>query len=421
MILKGMKALLEYVWVDGTGGVRSKNKIIDIDPAVGLSIKTIPSWSFDGSSTGQADTSFSDVILKPVDWYIDPFQTEAVAEMIKINPSLTGTQAFIILCDTWTVSKSLEEKLRNVHIETDGKREVVIDDHCLVPHFSNHRVKCLLEHERTKKVEPWFGFEQEYLLTDRDRKPLGWYSKGRPTADKSSKIQSSTPSEGSFSASKSYCSIGGDRNFGRWIVEEHRNMCLKMGLKICGTNTEVMPSQHEYQMGPSDPITAADELIISRYVLLRVAEKYELTASFDPKPKEGWNGSGGHTNFSTKAMREPPQEHQPFVEAKDEGTERILKRGGIEEIKQAISLLEKNHLEHIKDGGYGIGNERRLTGHHETAPFGVFSWGVANRGCSVRISPETFTRGYGYFEDRRPAANFDPYRVITRMLKTVAE
>ena len=34
---------------------------------------------------------------------------------------------------------------------------------------------------------------------------------------------------------------------------------------------------------------------------------------------------------------------------------------------------------------YGEGNERRLTGKHETSSMGDFSWGVANRGCSIRV------------------------------------
>ncbi len=40
-----------------------------------------------------------------------------------------------------------------------------------------------------------------------------------------------------------------------------------------------------------------------------------------------------------------------------------------------------------------------------------FSYGVANRGCSVRIPRTTEKSGNGYYEDRRPAANIDPYIV----------
>jgi len=77
----------------------------------------------------------------------------------------------------------------------------------------------------------------------------------------------------------------------------------------------------------------------------------------------------------------------------------------------AIEKLGKRHKEHI--AAYGEGNEKRLTGHHETASMEKFSWGVANRGASVRVGNDTAQKKKGYFEDRRPAANMNPY-VVTR-------
>jgi len=83
------------------------------------------------------------------------------------------------------------------------------------------------------------------------------------------------------------------------------------------------------------------------------------------------------------------------------------------EIIKAVEKLEKRHKEHID--AYGEGNDRRLTGAHETAPIDKFSYGVANRGCSVRIPRDAEADGYGYFEDRRPASNMDPY-IVTKMI-----
>ena len=57
---------------------------------------------------------------------------------------------------------------------------------------------------------------------------------------------------------------------------------------------------------------------------------------------------------------------------------------------------------------YGEGNEKRLTGACETADINTFSYGVADRGCSVRIPRDTAAEGCGYLEDRRPASNVDP-------------
>ncbi|CAI0416283.1 unnamed protein product [Linum tenue] len=86
---------------------------------------------------------------------------------------------------------------------------------------------------------------------------------------------------------------------------------------------------------------------------------------------------------------------------------------GIDVINAAIEKLEARHTEHI--AAYGEGNERRLTGNHETASINQFTWGVANRGASVRIGRDTEKQGKGYFEDRRPASNMDPY-VVTSMI-----
>ena len=76
--------------------------------------------------------------------------------------------------------------------------------------------------------------------------------------------------------------------------------------------------------------------------------------------------------------------------------------------------------EHIKayDISGGEDNKRRLTGAHETAPITKFSFGVANRGCSVRIPRMTEKEKCGYFEDRRPASNMDPYVVTGKIMET---
>jgi glutamine synthetase len=151
------------------------------------------------------------------------------------------------------------------------------------------------------------------------------------------------------------------------------------------------------QVGPCEGIQMGDDLWMSRYLLYRICEIYNVEATFDPKPVPGdWNGAGGHTNYSTKATRA-------------DGT-------GWDAIQEQIKKLEKNHAKHI--AAYGEGNERRLTGKHETSSMHDFSWGVANRGASIRVGRSVPVEKNGYYEDRRPASNLDPYIVTKLMVET---
>ena len=63
---------------------------------------------------------------------------------------------------------------------------------------------------------------------------------------------------------------------------------------------------------------------------------------------------------------------------------------------------------------------QRLTGLHETASITDFSYGVSDRGASIRIPIITVEKGWkGWLEDRRPASNGDPYKIAGRIIKTV--
>ena len=230
---------------------------------------------------------------------------------------------------------------------------------------------------------PWFGIEQEYTLfecTNAFTKwPLGWPEGGYP------------PAQGPY-----YCSVGATTCFGRVVMDLHYKACLAAKINISGTNGEVMPGQWEFQIGPSEGIDIGDHMWVARYLLGRVTEDLNIGLSFEPKPLAGdWNGAGCHTNYSTIEMRE---------------------EGGLAKIYEAIECLEKTHAEHI--AVYGQGNEKRLTGRHETASYKKFSSGVGNRGCSIRIPSTTNIEGKGYLEDRRPASNVDPYVVASVICST---
>ena len=338
--------IAEYVWISGDGeSLRSKCKTLSKVPDT---LHDIPFWNFDGSSTGQATGDDSEVFLIPVRYYPDP---------------LRGAPNIIVLCkcclpdSTGTFSKT-----NIAEVPAPGNNRSCAEDLFL------SRM-----HE-----EPWFGIEQEYTMMMMDGvTPLGWPKTGYPEPQ-----------------GKYYCGNGTGKVVGRCIVDEHYNACLYAGINISGTNAEVMLGQWEYQVGPTCGIKAADDLWLSRFLLHRVAEKHNVMISFDAKPVKGdWNGSGCHTNYSTKSMREIKDNY-----------------------KTVINDLSKRHREHLQF--YGRDNDQRLTGTHETSSMDSFTWGVADRGSSVRVPRETAANGIGYIEDRRPSSLMDPYLVTGVLVET---
>lgn len=340
---------LEYVWCDGQEGKESKGMLFNemrsktkcmMEPIESMDPKDFPDWSYDGSSTGQAAGNNSDCILKPVRVVPDPIR---------------GAPHLLVMCEV---------------LSPNGE-----------PHPTNTRAQLsALIDDKVIKEAPLFGFEQEYTMLQKGSGlVLGWPEGGYPAP------------QGPF-----YCGVGTNSVFGRPLAEAHMEACLEAGLTISGINAEVMPGQWEYQIGPVGPLELGDEVMLSRWLLHRLGEDFGISCTFDPKPVKGdWNGTGGHTNYSTESMRNP---------------------GGMEPIMAAIEKLSKTHAEHISQ--YGTGNEQRLTGKHETCDVNTFRFGVADRGSSIRIPLPVQLKGYGYLEDRRPAANVDPYTVARLLIKT---
>jgi len=330
-----MKIKLEYIWLDGgkpEPKLRSKTKIYS--PSIGpdgMHLKLpelgdLPQWTFDGSSTGQAEGNFSDLILNPVKMCPDPLRD----------------LGYLVLCEV---------------LNPDG-----------TAHKSNHR-------NNINESDMWVGFEQEYFIKDKTGRILGW-----------SENSLDMKPQGDY-----YCGVGAENVAGRAIMDEHLDYCLSCGLEITGTNAEVALGQWEYQLFSTDALEAADNLWISRYILERVAERHNCSIEWSAKPLNGdWNGSGLHTNFSTLQMRE---------------------EGGEDLFNSIFETLQTYH--DLSISSYGSGNEKRLTGKHETQSIDKFSWGVSDRGASIRIPLSTKESGFkGYLEDRRPASNANPYLLL---------
>jgi glutamine synthetase len=334
-----MSYSLEYVWIDGDGGLRSKTRIIDKDIKY-LLVSDIPRWSFDGSSTNQTHSDGNtEIVLKPCKLYKNPFR-EINTEIIHL----------LVLCDTSDIC-------------------------CNSPMSSSTREDAKRIFDSIKEKECWFGLEQEFFI----------FSKTNMYEE----INNLSVTK------KHYCGIEVDE-IDRKIMETHLNYCLEAGIKICGINAEVCEHQWEYQIGPCLGIDGADDLIMSRYILENIANKYNKIINYNPKVRLDMNGSGCHVNFSTKTMRE---------------------ENGYIEVLNCIDKLEKHHNTYIEKCGKN--NRNRLTGKNETSSYDRFTYGIGTRNTSIRIGNETYEEKKGYFEDRRPGSNIDPYLVTSSLCKDI--
>lgn len=254
--------------------------------------------------------------------------------------------------------------------------ETRVNDKKYTPGNFRRFARLIFSDDNIKTHEPLFGIEQEYIISKRNQNgedwPLGW--------------NQNIPNEQAYH----YCGVGGKYLFGREIADTHYKVCLTAGVEIYGINAEVCPSQWEFQVGTSSGLKICDDLWIARWLLLRVAESFGCDINFHPKPFENLNGSGAHTNFSNKASREDKEM--------------------INTMKQILDL-EQYHSKFMKL--YGEENSKRLVGLYETSSFNKFKQGVMDRSASIRIPQTTKDKGNGYYEDRRPASNMDPYIVCS--------
>ncbi|KAH0519677.1 Glutamine synthetase [Microtus ochrogaster] len=314
---QGEKVQAMYIWVDGTGeGLRCKTRTLDCEPKC---VEELPKRNFDGSSTFQSEGSNSDMYLRPVAMFRDPFHKE---------PNK------LVFCEVFKYNwKPAETNLR-------------------------HTCKRIMD--MVSNQHPWFGMEQEYTLMGTEDTLLV----GLPMASLGPKIHTTVVWE----QTKPMAGTSWRLTTGRACMLESR-----LQEQMPRSFVQLEFAQWEFQIGPCEGIRMGDPLWVARFILHRVCEDFRVIATFDPKPIPGnWNGAGCPTNFSTKAMR------------------------------------EEN----------GLDNALRLTGFHETSNINDFSAGVANRSASIHIPRTVGQEKRGYFEDRRPSANCDPFAVTEAIVRT---
>jgi glutamine synthetase len=283
--------------------------------------------------------------------------SDCVLKPVAVYPDSTRKNGVLVMCEV---------------MMPDGK----------TPHPSNSRATI------PDDADTWFGFEQEYFFY-KDGRPLGFPEGGFPAP------------QGPYYTGVGFKNVG---NVAREIVEKHIDITLDAGINLEGINAEVAKGQWEFQIFGKGSKSAADQMWVARYILTRLAETYGIDIEWRCKPILGafnqaldWNGSGMHANFSTKHMREV---------------------GGKPYFEKLMEAFNKFRDEHI--AVYGPENHLRLTGLHETQSIDKFSYGLADRGASVRIPHSFVNNGYkGYLEDRRPNSAADPYLVAGRILKTI--
>lgn len=369
------KYVLEYIWLDINEHIRSKIRVITTDNKI-ETIKQIPKWSYDGSSTGQSTTLNSEILLEPIYMCYNSFLiSKCLTSFYKDIVSSNYIDKLIVLCNTTYYDK------KNENTQERNKEQ-----HQQHYQQENYITEALEKFSLKQNVnhDIWFGIEQEFFLFDKETlKPFKWdyYQSYKETL------------EGEF-----YCGVNRSNITETKIMEEFLEKCLLSNLNISGINQEVEFTQWEYQIGPVKGIESAHQMIVAKFILLKICEKYNLYPVFHPKPiktkDKEWNGSGCHINISTEKTRN---------------------KEGIYEIYKIMEKMEKDHSNFIENY-CGKNNHMRLTGKNETSNPDIFSYSIGGRNTSIRIPYQTKIDNRGYFEDRRPGSDINYYKIITKYL-----
>lgn len=469
--MNNLKVIAEYIWLDVNNNYRSKTRIFDtgeIDEAKVLLPESYPRWSYDGSSCGDniGLIHISECVLVPHAVYVDA-----------INNELTDIEYVFVLCRNYYYD-NLDNKLeclinRTYNNDIDLNNYENNDDN-LINSFSNGKYSLIPIH---KDMEPsiWtdkyfideyfkIGFEQEFFIIDKDTKmPLGFYKPKtscpftfiiiqicRHLGLSSGYLPELGP-QGPY-----YCGISHKLNTIDYLTYV-RELCIKSDINISGFNYEVAPGQAEFQVYGS-AVKACNDLLMLRYILIRVGQMYNLNVNFDPvviNKKHGiFNMNGCHTNISFNSYRNLEFDvniydnvntnnddninntTEQLNTTNDTNNDTLIENHNdmfnIKSVQQFLNYVKKlykiqfNSLYNYENI-FGNNNKQRCTGELETSDWREFTWGLGSRDTSVRISMNSLfdnTQGNKntssmYLEDRRPGGNVEPFTILRYWVNTI--
>jgi glutamine synthetase len=233
------------------------------------------------------------------------------------------------------------------------------------PMSNNYRQNAVKIFNDNKEIEPMFELEQDYfIINPNNNKPLGFPISGYPEP------------EGDY-----FCSIGTLNNFGRKIADLHYKLCLVAGVNIYSISANVAPGQWKFQIGQCNGIEAGDHMMIARYILDRIGELNNVCIDYSEKPVQGnWNHSKCCVNYSTRHMRRG-----------------LGDKRGIDFITDAIKKLKKNNDDYVNILNYNTDTNMDMNNF-------------------ITIPNEVNVKECGYFEDKRPPANINPYLLTSTIL-----
>lgn len=321
--------ILEYIWIDGKMKLRSKYKTIKVLEKD----LNIEQWKCDGKLTYHIYNEDGEIILNPISFYSNPF--------------FDKDKSYLVLCDTFYDNQSK-----------------------ITPTLTNYRMLARDIFQKKKELDPWFVIKQDYYMMCNEYT----YTSSTPLFFKNPKLPKE---EGDY-----YCGVGNDNIIMRNLAEKHYIYCINAGINISGMNAEAAPNQWKFKIGPSPGIEAADDLIVARYILLKLSESANVDISFVSKPlPKPWNTSKLCINLSTIETRE---------------------NDGITKLNSYMNYLKNKHNEHmlVYSDPELINNESNIDN------------------LNIHIPNKVKVEKKGYLVDNRPISNSDPYLTISKIYDT---